>query len=211
MSAPLTNSPCSTTFAALDPAADVVEVARSRVPGGDIRVGSAEALPFADGEFDAVLAQLVVNLVDDPRAAVREMARVARSGAVVAGSFWDDEEMPLLRAFWNAARFAAPAELAEVSQQARVGLAEVAVLCRWWEGAGLREIELDKFEVHADYDGFDDLFFSFEAGMGESGALYVSLDEKQRAALRSEAHRLLGSPDGPFRLTAGAWTVRGER
>jgi ubiquinone/menaquinone biosynthesis C-methylase UbiE len=34
--------------AAIDPSAAVLEVCRSRVPEGDVRVASAEALPFQD-------------------------------------------------------------------------------------------------------------------------------------------------------------------
>ena len=81
---------------ALDPNARVVEVCRARVPEADVRVASAEELPYGDGEFDSALAQLVVNLVDDPPRAVREMARVTRAGGRVAACFWDDSEMPLL-------------------------------------------------------------------------------------------------------------------
>ena len=126
----------SDRVAAVDSSEAVVAVCRSRVPTADVRVASAEALPFADGEFDAVLAQLVVNLVDDPPGAVREMARVARSGGVVAACFWDDEEMPLLRSLWDAARAIAPEALVEVNEKAQVGLADVELLRAWWAGAG---------------------------------------------------------------------------
>jgi ubiquinone/menaquinone biosynthesis C-methylase UbiE len=49
-----------------------------------VRVGIGEQLPFADGSFDVVLAQLVVQLMDDREVGVREMARVTRSGGTVA-------------------------------------------------------------------------------------------------------------------------------
>jgi SAM-dependent methyltransferase len=127
--------------AGIDPNPAVVAVAQSRVPGADIRVGSAENLPFADRSFDAALAQLVINLVDDPQAALREMARVTRPGGILAAGFWDDEEMPLLRSFWDAARTAAPAELAGVEVQAQVGFSDLDVIIDWWEGANWREIE----------------------------------------------------------------------
>src|ERR671923_864578 len=65
--------------AAVDPSAPFVEACRARVPGADVRVGVGERLPFADGSFDAVLAQLVVQLMDDREAGVREMSRVAVS------------------------------------------------------------------------------------------------------------------------------------
>lgn len=195
--------------AAIDPSEAIVEVCRARVPAADIRTGSAERLPFADGEFDAVLAQLVVNLVDDPPTAVQEMARVARPGAPVVACVWDDEEMPLLRSFWDAARAIAPTELAEVNDRAQVGLADLERLREWWENAGLRDVALGDFEVAAAYESFDDLWFSFEAGVGHSGGLYVSLGGAQQLALREDAHRRLGSPEGPFTLTARARTVRG--
>ena len=52
-------------------------------------MAAAEALPFADGAFDAALSQLVVNFMRDAEAGVREMARVTRPGGVVASCVWD--------------------------------------------------------------------------------------------------------------------------
>ncbi|MGM7666021.1 class I SAM-dependent methyltransferase [Microbacterium sp. A93] len=50
--------------------------------------GALPALPFADAEFDAVTANFVLNHVDDPRVAAREMARVAAPDAVLATTIW---------------------------------------------------------------------------------------------------------------------------
>jgi ubiquinone/menaquinone biosynthesis C-methylase UbiE len=47
------------------------------------RQGSAESLPFADASFDIVTVRQAPHHFADVRAAVREMARVARSGARV--------------------------------------------------------------------------------------------------------------------------------
>jgi 2-polyprenyl-3-methyl-5-hydroxy-6-metoxy-1,4-benzoquinol methylase len=44
----------------------------------EYRTASADALPFADGEFEAAAAIELLEHVPDPRAALREMARVAR-------------------------------------------------------------------------------------------------------------------------------------
>jgi ubiquinone/menaquinone biosynthesis C-methylase UbiE len=197
--------------AAIDLAESALAVCRARVPEADVRLASAEDLPFDEGEFDAVLAQLVVNLVDDPRLAVREMARVVRPAGAVAACFWDDDEMPLLRSLWDAVRTVAPEALAGVSDQAQVGLADVEVLREWWSDAGLAEVALGEFEVSADYQGFEDLWAPFEAGVGHSGKTYSSLDPDVRARVRAEARRRLGSPEGPFRLTARVRTVRGTK
>ena len=195
--------------AAIDPSEAVLAVCRARVPEADVRAAPAETLPFADAEFDAVLAQLVVNLVDDPPGAVAEMSRVVRTGGVVAACFWDDAEMPLLRSLWDAVRDVAPEVLAQVDAQAQVGLADIGVLREWWTGAGLREVELGEFGVAADYESFEDLWGPFAAGVGHSGQIFVSLAPDLQAAVRSDAHRRLGSPRGDFRLTAKVRTVRG--
>ncbi len=47
-------------------------------------VGDVAALPMADGTFDVVHAHQVLQHVDDPVLALREMARVARPGGLVA-------------------------------------------------------------------------------------------------------------------------------
>jgi SAM-dependent methyltransferase len=196
-------------IASIDPQQDVVDVCRQRVPGGDVRVGAAEALPFEDGTFDAVLAQLVINLVDDPPQAGREMVRVARPGATVAACLWDADEMPLLRAYWDAARDVAPAEFAQLDYDAQVGAADSQWLPKLWEAAGLGDVALGDFSVTADYGDFDDLWWPFTAGIGYSGRFYRSLGTDLQKALRDNAKRRLGSPHGPFELTARVRTVRG--
>lgn len=67
----------------VDPTAALIEEARRRDPGGDYRLGRAEALDVADGAFDLVVSYLALLDVDDGEAAVREMARVARPGGRV--------------------------------------------------------------------------------------------------------------------------------
>ena len=60
-------------------------VARARelaagVGGVEFREGSAEALPFADGEFTAVISTTSLHHFADPGLAAREMARVLEPG-----------------------------------------------------------------------------------------------------------------------------------
>lgn len=54
--------------------------ARAPVPIA-VRAGRAERLPAGDGEFDAALVSLTLCSVDDPDAAVAELARVLKPGA----------------------------------------------------------------------------------------------------------------------------------
>ena len=70
--------------AAVDPSEAFVAACAARVPGADIRVGSAEALPPFGRRFDVVLSQLVVNFVTDAEAGVRAMRAAAAPGGTVA-------------------------------------------------------------------------------------------------------------------------------
>ena len=66
----------------------MLAVARAR--DGAIRFdqGDAEALPYADDEFDAVVSNFGIHHVPRPALALREAHRVLRGGGRVAFSFW---------------------------------------------------------------------------------------------------------------------------
>lgn len=57
-------------------------------------VGGLPDLPFPDGSFDDVIANFVLNHVDDPRAAARELARVTAPGGSVRATIWPDRPPP---------------------------------------------------------------------------------------------------------------------
>jgi demethylmenaquinone methyltransferase / 2-methoxy-6-polyprenyl-1,4-benzoquinol methylase len=58
----------------------MLDVGRRTRPGTVLLAADAVALPFADGAFDAVTISFGLRNVVDPLAALREMARVTRSG-----------------------------------------------------------------------------------------------------------------------------------
>jgi SAM-dependent methyltransferase len=195
---------------AADPSEPFAEACRARVPGVEVVVAGAEALPFDSGAFDAVLSQLVVNFMSDAPAGVAEMTRVTREGGVVASCVWDYAgEMTLLRAFWDAAR--------EVEPE-RAAAADEGVVMRWcgegeladlWRAAGLSDVRFAPLVVRASYAGFEDLWSPFPTGLAPSGAFCASLDDERRAALHDAFKRRLGVGDGRFELTARAWAVAG--
>jgi ubiquinone/menaquinone biosynthesis C-methylase UbiE len=195
--------------AAIDPSEPFVEACHRRVPGADVRVGVGEQLPFDDGGFDAVLAQLVVQLMDDRDAGIGEMIRVARPGGVIAASVWDSGAMPVLRSFWDAALEVAPEHAGKLSDAQRVGYESAEELADLWIAHGLTDVATSELSVRADYRDFDELFRPFTTGVGHSGACFIALDEERQERLRIECHDRLGTPEGPFTLTARAWLVRG--
>lgn len=197
--------------AAVDPSEPFVGALRARLPGVRVRLASAEQLPFADGEFDAVLAQLVVNFLADPEAGVREMRRVARPGGAVAGCVWDYAgEMVLLRAFWDAAAVLAPELAAGRDERTTMPFDGDGELADLWRACGLDDVEAGELVVSAAYESFDDLWEPYTRGVGPAGGYVVSLDEQARELLQAEYERRIGSPRGPFRLSARAWYAVGR-
>ena len=198
--------------AAVDPSAPFVEALRDRLPGVDVRQASAESLPFDDGSFDAVLAQLVVNFMSDPQAGVAEMRRVTRPGGAVAACVWDyPGEMTLLRAFWDAAAALDPEGVAEVDERTRMSFGRRGELETLGRSAGLPDVSHGERVVSAAYAGCDDLWEPFTAGVAPAGAYAASLDDAGRGALRTEYRRRLGAPAGGFELSARAWYAVGTR
>ena len=65
---------------ATDASPTLVEHARRADPQGRYQVADATRLPFADGEFDLVVAYMVLMDVEEMPAAVREAARVLEPG-----------------------------------------------------------------------------------------------------------------------------------
>jgi SAM-dependent methyltransferase len=192
--------------AAVDPSPPFVAAAGARLPGVDVRVAPAEALPFPDGTFDVALAQLVLNFMSDPVAGVRELRRV---GDRVAAAVWDYAgEMTLLRRFWDAATALDPA--AAAFDEGRGTLCTPDGLRALWAQAGLEHVTVTPAVVEAVYDDFEDLWAPFERGVGPAGAWAVSLDPEERAALKAEFRERLAIAGDPFTLTARAWLICGR-
>jgi SAM-dependent methyltransferase len=65
------------------PTVALIDRARALDPGGDYRLGKAEALDFEDGAFDLVVSYLSLIDIPDIRAAIPEMARVLKPGGTL--------------------------------------------------------------------------------------------------------------------------------
>ena len=191
--------------AAIDPAPQFVAACRERNPGADVREGVAEALPWADGEFDAALSSLVVGFMSEPGAGMREMARVTRGGGTVAACMWDTTAggMTMLRIFWTAARRLDPQAAGE---RRMAGTAE-GDIAECLKRAGLEDVVAGALTARADYAGFDDFWEPFTFAIGPVGHYLNSLDSDQRAGVRKDCQDAL--PDRPFSLDARAWYARG--
>jgi SAM-dependent methyltransferase len=72
----------------VDPAARMIELARARAVGADVRRGHFERLPFDDGAFDALLAVNAFQFAGDQERALAEARRVLAPGGVVGLAGW---------------------------------------------------------------------------------------------------------------------------
>lgn len=189
-------------IAAVDPSEPFVTAARTRHPGVDVRLASAEALPFDDDEFDAALAQLVVHFMADPVGGLGEMRRVTRAGGVVVACVWDHAGgLGPLGLFWRVARELDPG----VRDESDLAGARAGHLERLFADAGLRVIEPSTLIADRTHPTFDDWWDPFEHGVGPAGAYVATLGPEDRATLRDRCQATL--PDAPFTIPARAWAV----
>ncbi len=193
---------------ACDPSDTFVAECITRHPGVDIRPGRAEAIPFEDDSFDAILAQLVLHFVSDPARAAEEFRRVLRPAGTVAACVWDFAEgMQMLRHFWDAALTVDP----DAPDEARtLRFSREGEITQLFEAAGFHKLSETTLTVTSTYADFDELWSGFLAGIGPAGAYCLGLPEQTRAELRSIMFRGLGSPSEPFTLEAVARCVVGR-
>jgi demethylmenaquinone methyltransferase/2-methoxy-6-polyprenyl-1,4-benzoquinol methylase len=80
----------SRTVVGIDQSREMIAAGRARVAEAglarriELCQGRAESLPFRNEEFDALTFTYLLRYVDDPAAALRELARVLRGGGVMA-------------------------------------------------------------------------------------------------------------------------------
>ena len=190
--------------AAVDPSAQFVAAARERHPGVQVRVAAAEELPFADAEFDAALAQLVVHFMDDPVRGLAEMARVTRNGGVVAACVWDHAggHTPLAP-FWDAVHELDP----NAPDESRLAGGHEGHLTELCTKAGLRDVEETALSVSVEHATFEEWWEPFTLGVAPAGAYVTSLDSARQTELRERCQERLGA--GPFAIESRAWSALG--
>jgi SAM-dependent methyltransferase len=190
---------------AVEPSEQFAAAAAARHPGVDVRRAPAEHLPFADGEFDVTLAQLVVHFMSEPERGIAEMARVTRTGGVVAACVWDHAGgTGPISAFWQAAH-----ELdADVADESLLAGAREGHLVELLEAAGLQDVEQAVLSVRVRHRSLDEWWEPFTLGVGPAGAYVDRLSGTDRSKLKELCRRRLPAD---LAVTARAWAARGVR
>lgn len=195
--------------AAVDPTEPFVAATRARFPSVEVEQAGAEELPFADGSFDATLAQLVVAFMKDAAAGAREMARVTREGGVVAMCMWPlGDGMEFLDVIHRAQAAVAPDHPSV--DVVRLYRSEPELL-ELFTGAGFADIELGSLGVSVEYADFDEFWDSVSSGSGPVGEFLASVGAQDVERFRAELRDLVADRGEPFTLTGRAHAIRGRR
>lgn len=172
--------------------------------------GDARCLPFPDNHFDASLALLSLHNIADADRALNEMRRVTRPGGVVDACEWDFADgMQMFRVVWDVLFALHPGARTEFSTEIPLGgRGELHAL---WTAGGIRDAVETSITLPMTFADFDDFWTPFAEGPSRAWRFLSRLSDAELDAFRRTLHRtLLGDEvDGPFRLNARAWAVRG--
>lgn len=148
-------------------------------------LGALPDLPFADGAFDAAVANFVVNHLPQPRAAVRELARVTRPGGSVLVTIWPAAPVSAMNEMWDeviersGARRLAGLRLPAEDDFARTSEGLVDLMAE----QGLERVTVAEvswaFRISA-----DDLWAGVDGGIGNIGLTYRAQGDSTRASMR---------------------------
>lgn len=189
---------------AVDPSETFVVAARRRLPGVDVRLATAEALPFDDSGFDVTLASLVVHFMTDPAAGVGEMVRVTRPGGVVATCVWDFAGGRAPQSLFFQALREVAGDIDDETARAGAAPGQLAALLI---AAGCRGVESGEVTVTLVMDSFGQWWEPYTLGVAPAGRQLARLDDDAREQVRRRCRELVG--DGPLTMLATAWVARG--
>jgi len=168
------------TVTGVDLGAEVIEAAKQLSTGIDFRVGDAEALPFPDNHFDAVISTFGVMFARDPEAVAAELARVVRPGGRISLANWAvggsvHDMFKLIRSYKPAEENPAPSPF------------------EWGKTARVLELLGDYFEVEFEVgtsffrpESGEKAWATFSTGFGPVVALLEMLSDEKTEALRAE-------------------------
>jgi len=197
---------------AIDFASDLVEAGRELAAARNLEItfehGDAEALPYPDDSFDAVISTFGVMFVQKPNDAARELARVCRSGGRLALTTWTpngkvSEVFKLIEPFMPESAGAPPPSPFE-----------------WGNPERVRELLADNFELvfekgtsfYREPNG-QRAWETYSNGFGLLRALADKLDDTTRERLKQEFvafHNGFGSELG-ICVPRDYWVIKGTR
>ena len=169
----------------VDIAEDLLAAARAKARSAglaiDYRTGDAEALPFDDASFDAVVSTFGVMFASRPEAAAAELARVTKPGGRIALTTWAHDGN-IFRMFQVMKAFMAPPAAPAPSSPFEWGRTErIAQLLGTPFDLGFEEAVSFYREPSAEA-----AWDTYSTGYGPTRTLAANLPEARREALRRD-------------------------
>jgi len=183
----------------VDASQALLDIARSRAPNSDFRIGDLEKLPFEDGCFDVVTGFNSFQFAGNPVQALAEARRVAKPGGVVVIMTWGEPDRMEAATLVAALKSLLPAP--PPGAPGPFALSDEATLRKFASDAGLAPLEL--------FDGESPWIYANEAmairGLGSSGVAARAMENSGKEAVDA-AHAAAIAPyrksDGTYRVGA---------
>ena len=197
-----------------DIADQMLDYARATAARSELEIeyvhADAERLPFADGEFDAVVSTFGVMFAGTPEAAAAEIARVVKPGGRIALATWKPDSN-VFNMFGVMKRHMPPPP---------AGVTPPPSPFEWGKVARIEELLAAKFDLrfeegtnHYRYASGEQAWQLWVNHYGPTKSLAASLDDAGRDALRRDLiawHETFPSPLG-FDQPRGYLVTRGVR
>ncbi|EGJ73230.1 putative methyltransferase [Streptomyces sp. Tu6071] len=201
---------------AVDPEPSMLALAARTAPEAGLRSALLPELPFESGEFDAVVANFVLNHVGRPRAALEELRRVVRVGGRVAVTVWARPPAPgqaLLGRAIAAGGGVRPPHLPAGLDPEEDFPRDEAGLGALFAAAGLADGACGtlRWDHRA---GREEWWSAPAGGVASSGRLVRAQTPEVRAAIKRCFDRFsveFADPDGKLRLPHAALLAHGRR
>jgi SAM-dependent methyltransferase len=171
-----------------DIATNWLEQARTRAAAEGLKItfeeGDAEALPYKDGQFDAVTSMFGAMFAPRPELVAAELARVCRPGGLIAMANWTPSGF-IGQMFKTIARYIAPSGMPSPALWGD----EATVRDRFRSGIG--DLKLTPRLYRLEYPFPPDAVVEFfRVNYGPMTRAFASLDSSGQKILRSELVRL---------------------
>jgi SAM-dependent methyltransferase len=199
----------------VDVAAEMVSLARRLRPEIKFQLADAEQLPYADGSFDAAVANFLIPHVGRPEHIAAELARVLRADGKLALSTWDvPGRARLLGVLVDAA--------AEVEAQLPADIppgppffrfSEEAEFVRLLCNAGLSDVDVQTVTFTHRLASGDELWAGLMGGTVRIRALVLAQPEHVQARIRAAFDRLVRpyATNGGLELPVSVKLASGRR
>ena len=177
----------------VDMAPAMVELARRLHPTMEFRVAQAEALPFEDDVFDAVVSNFVAPHLSRPERAVSELVRVLRGGGRLALTTWDQpDRMRFLGVFLDAFAEAGAAPPPDIpAGPAFYQFADDEKFAQLLAGRGLSGVEVTTVAFDHRVESGEELWQGMLGGMVRTSATFLGQSQQTRERIRTAFDRLV--------------------